>query len=157
MKYSRVLFAVSAVVFFLSLWLYWDNRFWGDISQCTSHTTLVHGTLRVDARYDFAMSRGKGVIRINGNAIVDNKKLPISRQVQFIYSHIGDTYTLENTQSEIMSNDKGNLVNIQEHFPSFFSVAGRRLTIVMQLDRYKNYIMYFGNVPVFYCVKSSGK
>lgn len=148
------IFLFTLIFFSASTWFSLSDKSHYDPGvSCISNHTLIHSSFRMSARYYFTFSDGRGVVRVNGKATVGNKESIISRQVFFTYIKVGNEYTLISNQIEKMSNDHGEPGGAEQHFPSFFSVAGRQFSFTAHTDRYKNLVMLFGDVPVFYCVR----
>lgn len=123
--------------------------------SCVSRHTLIHGTFSLTARYFFSFYNNRGVVRINGAALRDGKTYPVSRQIFFTYTRTGDEYTLESTYIEKMSADKGELSGAEQHLPSFFSFGERQFNFTLHQDRFRNAIIIFTEMPVFYCTRHS--
>lgn len=52
---------------------------------------------------------------------------------------------MNNGDKEIVNND------FNAHFPAFFAYKNKQLSMTIKQDSLNNYIMLFGEVPVFYC------
>jgi hypothetical protein len=133
-------------------------RLSGKMSQetplsCISRHTLLHGGFSMTARYFFSFYEERGVVRINGTILRDRKIYPISRQIFFTYTHEEDEYTLKSTYIEKMSTDRGDASGAEKHLPSFFSAGNRKFNFTLHQDRYRNAIIIFTEVPVFYCAR----
>ncbi|EDP8577938.1 TPA: hypothetical protein PP061_003905 [Salmonella bongori] len=77
----------------------------------------------------------------------------MSRQIFFTYTHQGDDFVLLSQQVQMMNNGDTTIANSEfnSHFPAFFSQEEKQLAMAIRLDRSGNFVMYFANVPVFYC------
>ncbi|ELV3390545.1 hypothetical protein SGI62_004472 [Enterobacter hormaechei] len=123
--------------------------------SCVSRHTLIHGSFSLTARYFFSFYNNRGVVRVNGAALRDGKLYPVSRQIFFNYTRVGDEYTLHSTYIEKLSADKGEQSSAEQHLPSFFSYRDRQFNFTLHQDRFRNAIIIFTEMPVFYCARRS--
>lgn len=152
----KALFTISALLFAVGagFQLFAGNKMVTPLS-CVSRHTLIHGTFSLTARYFFSFYNNRGVVRVNGAALREGKIYPVSRQIFFTYTRAGDEYTLESTYIEKMSADKSELSGAEQHLPSFFSFRDRQFNFTIHQDRFRNAIIIFTEMPVFYCVRRS--
>lgn len=120
--------------------------------SCISDQTLIHDNFTLAARYIFLFDKGKGSVRINGKTTLGDKTDTVSRQVFFSYSGVGDEYLLLSNQIEIFAADQSINTGIQKHLPSFFLEKDRQFAVTIHRDSFRNLIILFGDIPVFYCV-----
>jgi len=149
-----VLFVISALLFAAGagMKLIYDSREVLPLS-CVSRHTLNHGSFSMTARYFFSLDKDRGVLRINGTILSEGKTYPVNRQVFFAYTRTGDEYTLNSTYIEKMSTDKGDVSGAEQHLPSFFTFRDRQFNFILHQDKFRNAIIIFTEVPVFYCAR----
>ncbi|WP_274242164.1 MULTISPECIES: hypothetical protein [unclassified Enterobacter] len=104
-------------------------------------------------KYDFLFQHGKGMVSINGLTTVNAKEKIVSRQIFFTYTRNGYDFVLKSQQVQLMNNGDTTIANgdFNRHFPAFFSKEDKQLAMAIHRDRSGSFVMYFADVPVFYC------
>ena len=150
------LFTISALFFVAGAsFHYYDGNKTVLPLSCVSQHTLIHGAFVMKARYFFSFYNNRGVVRVNGAVFRDGKTYPVSRQIFFNYTRDGDEYTINSTYIEKMSADKGEMSGAELHLPSFFSSRDRQFNFTLHQDRFRNAIIIFTEMPIFYCARRS--
>lgn len=129
-----------------------------DDVTCEVNHGLYHDDLVIKAFYRFILSKGTGVILINGKVNNDKAAYIISREVRFTYNKKSATdYFLIN--DIIHKNPLDNVPDflLMKHYPSFFVENGNSLTFRIKRENKSDFIMSFVNAPFFYCNGSSIK
>lgn len=148
---SIVVTGIAALILFCSVWYVYRPT--SDNFSCTSDDFLLHEGMQMRARYILSIVDGNGSIRVIGAVTSKGESYPVSRQIHFTYTRQDNEYLLTSTHIVTFSNDKGIESAANKHYPAFFSLAGQKLTVKILNDRYDNKVIYFGGVPLFYCLR----
>ncbi|EPE1853276.1 hypothetical protein [Cronobacter dublinensis] len=153
-KLPAVLFFISAVIFIgIVAFAAYNNVNTARHISCLAVQSTKHGDFLMQGKYDFLFQYGKGRVRINGSTAVNVKKKIVSRQIFFTYTRYGDDFVLKSQQVQLMNNGDTTIANddFNRHFPAFFSQEDKQLAMAIHQDRSGSFVMYFADVPVFYC------
>ncbi|HAT1578231.1 TPA: hypothetical protein I8Y25_004680 [Raoultella ornithinolytica] len=120
---------------------------------CQSRHTLIHDDFRLDSNIGFTLGNYKGELTIYGIAAENGRRSQISRVINFTYVNYGNIYFLKNQHVENMSTDSSKDSSVDTYFPAFFYEPGKEMTIKIEYDKYRNPLIYFHNMPTFYCKK----
>lgn len=152
---------MSAVCFFISIlilssmagFIAWRNTKADPYISCLAVQSTAHGDFLFQGIFDFLFQNGKGRLRINGKTTVAAKEGIVSRQIFFTYTRHGSDYVLKSHQVQLINNGDTTIANsnFNRHFPAFFSQEEKLLAIAIHRDRSRNVVVYFADVPVFYC------
>ncbi|ELC6355184.1 hypothetical protein Q8V91_004495 [Enterobacter hormaechei] len=152
---------MPAVFFFISILILssmagsiaWRNMKTDPYISCLAVQSTAHGDFLMQGKFDFLFQNGKGRIRINGKTTDTAKDSIVSRQIFFTYTRHGSDYVLKSHQVQLINNGDTTIANgdFNRHFPAFFSQDEKQLAIAIHRDRSGNVVMYFADVPVFYC------
>ena len=151
-KLSSVLFFISMVIFIsMAVFAAYSRMNTDRHISCLATQSTKHGDFLMQGKFDFLFQNGKGRVRINGSTAVAAKKNVVSRQIFFTYTRLDDDFVLLSQQVQTMNNGTIENSDFNNHFPAFFSQAEKRLAMAIRQDRSGNFVMYFADVPVFYC------
>lgn len=152
---------MPAVFFFISIlilssmagFIAWRNMKTDPYISCLAVQSTAHGDFLMQGKFDFLFQNGKGRIRINGKTTDTAKDSIVSRQIFFTYTRHGSDYVLKSHQVQLINNGDTTIANgdFNRHYPAFFSQEEKQLAIAIHQDRSGNVVMYFADVPVFYC------
>lgn len=153
-KLPAVLFIISAVIFIsMVVFAAYHNVNTDRHISCLAVQSTKHGDFLMQGKYDFLFQDGKGRVRINGSTAVNAKEKIVSRQIFFTYTRHGDDFVLKSQQVQLMNNGDTTIANsdFNSHFPAFFSQEDKQLAMAIRQDQARSFVMYFADVPVFYC------
>lgn len=121
--------------------------------SCIAFQSTAHGDFLMQGKFDFLFQHEKGRLSINGSTTNAGNTGIVSRQIFFTYTHYGTDFVLKSYQVQMMNNGDTTIANsdFNHHFPAFFSQEEKQLAMAIRQDRSGNYVMYFSEVPVFYC------
>ncbi|ELV3390474.1 hypothetical protein SGI62_004395 [Enterobacter hormaechei] len=148
-----ILFSISLLILIIMVMAIQNgNKTDSDIS-CLAVQSTTHGDFSLHGEFDFLFSNKKGRVRINGITVLSGKVSIVSRQIFFSYTHYQSDFVLKSQQVQLMNNGDATIANgdFNHHFPAFFSQEEKQLSITIRQDRSGNFVMYFADVPVFYC------
>ncbi|EOZ9391120.1 hypothetical protein ACQYE5_003085 [Enterobacter cancerogenus] len=151
--FAIVLFTISLLILIITANSSQNrNKIDSDIS-CLAVQSTTHGDFSFHGEFDFLFINKKGRVRINGSTIFLGKASIVSRQIFFTYTHYQSDFVLKSQQVQLMNNGDATIANgdFSHHFPAFFSQEEKQLSIIIRQDRSGNFVMYFADVPVFYC------
>ncbi|WP_159867152.1 MULTISPECIES: hypothetical protein [unclassified Raoultella] len=150
---TRYVFAICMLLVCFSSGVYAND----DIN-CEVNHSLYHDDFVIKAFYRFIISKGSGVILINGKINDGKTAYVISREIRFAYSKKSAIdYILIN--GIIHKNPLDNIpdVLLMKHYPTFFIENGNSLTFRIKRENKNDFIMSFVSTPFFYCNGSSVK
>ncbi|AGR61923.1 hypothetical protein AHS86_23830 [Salmonella enterica subsp. enterica] len=153
-KLPALLFFISTIIFLsMAVFAAYSKMSKDHHILCLANQSTIHGDFLMQGEFDFLFQKGRGRVRINGSTDVGEKENIVSRQIFFTYTHQGDDFVLLSQQVQMMNNGDTTIANSEfnSHFPAFFSQEEKQLAMAIRLDRSGNFVMYFANVPVFYC------
>lgn len=153
-KFPAVLFFLSIAIFIgMTGFSAYNNMKTDRNISCLAVQSTAHGNFLMQGKFDFLFQHGKGRIRINGSTTTSGKTNIVSRQIFFTYTRYDTDFVLNSQQVQMMNNGDATIANsdFNHHFPAFFSQEGKQLAMAIRQDRSGNYVMYFANVPVFFC------
>lgn len=127
------------------------------VISCISNQSTIHGDFLMKGNFDFLFNEGEGRVRINGSTIVSGDEKIVSRQIYYTYIHQQNEYILKSKQIQMMNNGDSAIANsaFNHHFPAFFSKEGKELAVAIRQDKYNNFVIYFADVPAFYCQRKN--
>ncbi|MFH7907861.1 hypothetical protein ACKU08_000640 [Enterobacter cloacae] len=149
-----VFFSISVIILTcMAGFIAWRKTKTDPYISCLAVQSTAHGDNLMQGKFDFLFQNGKGRIRINGKMTVTAKDSIISRQIFFTYTRHDSDYVLKSYQVQMMNNGDSTIVNrdFNHHFPAFFSQEDKQLAMAIRQDRSGNHVMYFAEVPVFFC------
>lgn len=148
-----VLFTISLLILIITAMAVQNgNKTNSDIS-CLAVQSTTHGGFSFHGEFDFLFSNKKGRVRVNGSTVLSGKVSIVSRQIFFTYTHYQSDFVLKSQQVQLMNNGDATIANsdFSHHFPAFFSQEEKKLSMTIRQDRSGNFVMFFADVPVFYC------
>ncbi|ECF7068837.1 hypothetical protein ABDS71_004318 [Salmonella enterica] len=153
-KLPALLFFISTIIFLsMAVFAAYSKMSKDHHILCLANQSTIHGDFLMQGEFDFLFQKGRGRVRINGSTDVGEKENIVSRQIFFTYTRQSDDFVLLSQQVQMMNNGDTTIANSEfnSHFPAFFSQEEKQLAMAIRLDRSGNFVMYFANVPVFYC------
>lgn len=145
-------------IFTISLISMVGFNLWSDTKKdphisCLAVQSTTHGDFLMQGKFDFLFQNGKGRVRINGITTVGKNEHIVSRQIFYTYTRHGADYVMKSQQIQLMNNGDTTIANsdFNSHFPVFFSQEEKQLAMAIHQDQSGNVVMYFADVPVFFC------
>lgn len=117
---------------------------------CDVNHSLFHDNFVIKALYRFILSKGTGVILINGKINNDKSAYIISREIRFSYCKrsVADYLLMNNI---IRKNPLDNIPDalLMKHYPLFFVENDNSLTFRIKRENKNDFIMSFVSTPFF--------
>lgn len=146
-------FIISLIILIVTVVLAYNHIRTDRNISCLAVQSTTHGDLYMHGSFEFLFNNGRGSLKINGNTEFAGRVNIVSRQIFFIYTRFGSDFILKSQQIQLMNNGDTAIANkdFNHHFPVFFSQEEKQLALTIRQDRIENLVMYFADVPAFYC------
>lgn len=156
MKVKNLMFLSCSMLFFcynLAYFLYDFFHQDNTAISCTAFNKMTHNDISLNSKNTVSMRKGIGAWDIIGTVHQGGNNFIVNRQIHFEYVRLNSTFILNNVNTEYLSDDDSKFSSINLYLPPFFNQPKGKLTLEIAHDHFKNTIMYYGGVPVFYCIK----